>query len=32
MERHFGAAEAGLVLTVKVLSATNQCVGKELLT
>ena len=30
MERHIGAAEAGLVLTVKVLSATSRRVRKEL--
>ena len=30
MERRNGAAEAGLVLTVKVISATNRRVRKEL--
>ena len=30
MERHFGAAKVGLVLTVKVISAANRRVRKEL--
>ena len=30
MERHFGAAKVGLVLTVKVISAVNRRARKEL--